>query len=76
MIRWVGALVERVSSGIDGLDNMLKGGFIRRRHVLIGGGPGTGKTMLGTQFLYKGAKQGEKGVFISLEEPAKKSLKT
>jgi len=58
----------RVTSGIDGLDEMLKGGFPKGRTILVRGTPGMGKTILCAQFLYKGAKQGEKGIFVSLEE--------
>jgi circadian clock protein KaiC len=59
-----------VSTGIEGLDEILNGGFPRRRVILVTGGPGTGKTVFATQYLYHGAVNlGEKGVFISLEEP-------
>ena len=58
----------RVKSGISGLDSMLKGGFPKGRAVLVRGTPGLGKTILCAQFLYKGAEQGEKGMFVSLEE--------
>lgn len=58
----------RVASGVDGLDVMLRGGFPKGRIALVRGTPGMGKTILCAQFLYKGAKQGEKGMFISLEE--------
>jgi len=61
--------MERISTGIDGLDIMLRGGLIRGRSYLIVGGPGTGKTTLGIQFLREGAISGEKSVYISLEEP-------
>ncbi len=62
-------MVERVQTGIPGLDELLGGGFIRRRHVVICGGPGTGKTTLAYEFLYRGAEQyGEKGLFVSLEQ--------
>jgi KaiC/GvpD/RAD55 family RecA-like ATPase len=47
---------------------MLKGGFPKGRMILIRGTPGMGKTILCSQFLYRGASQGEKGLFISLEE--------
>jgi circadian clock protein KaiC len=66
--------VNRIKTGIEGLDKMLDGGLPERHHVLVCGGPGTGKTMFCTQFLYKGAKEGEKGVFISLEEPPEKII--
>ncbi|RME78920.1 MAG: hypothetical protein D6769_03725 [Methanobacteriota archaeon] len=62
-------MVERITTGIDGLDEMLQGGIPKNRHVAIFGGPGTGKTTLGMQFLYHGAQKGEKGLYVSLEEP-------
>jgi circadian clock protein KaiC len=58
----------RVPSGIDGLDEMLNGGFPAGHVVLVTGLPGTGKTCFGLQFLLSGAARGEKGVFLSLEE--------
>jgi circadian clock protein KaiC len=66
--------MERVKTGIDGLDSMLNGGVPARRHVLLCGGPGCGKTTIGMQYLYHGAKNGENGAFITLEEPAEKIL--
>jgi circadian clock protein KaiC len=58
----------KVSTGIDGLDEMLGGGFPAGHVVLVTGLPGTGKTCLGLQFLLAGVARGEKGVFLSLEE--------
>ena len=43
--------VERVSTGVDGLDDVLSGGLIAERTYMIRGPPGTGKTILGLQFL-------------------------
>lgn len=60
--------IERRKTGIKGLDDMLKGGLPDHNHVVVCGGPGTGKTLFGMEFLYNGAKAGEKGLFISLEE--------
>ncbi|MEM4389419.1 MAG: ATPase domain-containing protein [Candidatus Micrarchaeia archaeon] len=59
---------QRVRTGIRGLDEMLRGGIPARRHVLVCGGPGTGKTLFAVQYIYSGAKEGEKGVYITLEE--------
>jgi circadian clock protein KaiC len=42
---------DRVSTGADGLDTVLKGGLIRERTYMLRGPPGTGKTILGLQFL-------------------------
>ncbi len=60
--------MDRVKTGIAGLDEMLNGGIPARRHVAIYGGPGSGKTSFGFEFLYRGAQAGETGVYISLEE--------
>lgn len=60
----------RVSSGIDGLDEVLCGGLIPGRAYLARGGPGSGKTVLGLHFLTAGAAAGERCLFITLSEPA------
>ena len=60
----------RIKSGIPGLDEILEGGLPRNYAYAVVGAPGSGKTVMGTQFLYKGATQyGENGVYVSLEEP-------
>ena len=62
-------MTDRARSGVSGLDEILNGGIPRGRVILIAGGPGTGKTILATQFLVNGIKRyGENSVFVSLEE--------
>lgn len=61
-------IVEKVKSGIPGLDELLFGGVPKRNIVLVSGGPGTGKTILSQQFLYSGLTYGEPGVLVTLEE--------
>jgi circadian clock protein KaiC len=61
---------QKVSTGIDGLDNILGGGFQKGTTVLIEGSSGTGKTVLGLQFLLKGVKYNEKGLLVATEESA------
>jgi len=62
-------LSERLPTGVEGLDELIDGGFPRGRVILVLGGPGTGKTILASQFLYKGISEyGENGVFVSLDE--------
>ncbi len=61
-------IMVRISSGIKGLDLILKGGFIKGRAYLIKGGPGTGKTLFGLHFLAEGARKGEKVVCILFDE--------
>jgi circadian clock protein KaiC len=58
----------RLSTGIAGLDDILQGGLAKGFLYLIEGSPGAGKTTLALQFLIEGAKQGEKGLYISLAE--------
>lgn len=61
---------ERISSGIPGLDDLIKGGFPKHSLTLLTGTAGTGKTIAATQFIYEGAfKFNEPGVYISFEEP-------
>jgi circadian clock protein KaiC len=61
--------MERVKTGIEGLDQLLFGGFLPGSSVLVAGSPGTGKTSLGMQFLYKGITlYDEPGFFITFEE--------
>mgnify|MGYP006272508587 CR=1 FL=1 len=58
----------RVATGVPGLDHVLMGGLPRDRLVLIGGGPGTGKTTLALQFLAAGAARGETALFFSIAQ--------
>jgi circadian clock protein KaiC len=61
---------ERVGTGAAGLDEMLGGGLPRASSTVILGGTGTGKTLLGLQFLLEGARNGEPGIHFTLEETA------
>ena len=61
--------MDRVQTGISGLDDMLGGGFLRETANLVEGAPGTGKTTLGMQFIYNGiVKYNEPGIIITFEE--------
>jgi circadian clock protein KaiC len=61
--------MEIVSTGILGLDEMFAGGVPANRIMLVRGGPGAGKTIFSFQFLIEGAKKGEQGIYVTLEEP-------
>ncbi|MDD1676380.1 MAG: KaiC domain-containing protein [Methanomicrobiales archaeon] len=61
-------IAERVKMGIPGLDRMMGGGLIPGTINVIVGSYGTGKTTFATQFLWEGLQQGEKAIYISLEE--------
>lgn len=59
---------ERASTGAAGLDAMFGGGLPRASTTVVQGGTGTGKTLLGLQFLLEGARHGEAGIHFTLEE--------
>ncbi|MDI6807065.1 MAG: gas vesicle protein GvpD [Candidatus Aenigmarchaeota archaeon] len=61
-------VIERVSSGIRGLDKLMEGGFIKSSVTLVTGKTGTGKTGFAATFLYEGAKNNEPGVYVTTEE--------
>ena len=54
--------------GIEGLDEILRGGLPRNRIFLVDGVPGTGKTTLALQFLLEGRALGERGLYVTLSE--------
>lgn len=60
--------MEKVPTGIKGLDELLKGGFPKGRCILLVGGPGSGKTVFAMQFLKAGAEAGEEGLYVTLDE--------
>lgn len=57
---------ERLRSGVPGLDEILGGGLPSERLYLVQGGPGTGKTTLGLQYLLAGARSGQRSLYVSL----------
>jgi len=61
--------MDRVSTGVAGLDKMLRGGLIPRRPYIISGASGTGKTILAMQFIVEGLKRDEPCMWVSLDEP-------
>jgi len=57
-------LMERMPTGIQGLDKMIEGGLPRPSLTLLAGEAGAGKTTFCTQFLCKGAELGQKGLYL------------
>ena len=62
--------IPKVPTKIAGLDEILEGGLPQGRTTVVSGGPGSGKTVLGLEFLCRGAMAGEPGVFVTFEERA------
>ncbi|MBR1170954.1 ATPase domain-containing protein [Bradyrhizobium liaoningense] len=60
--------LPRISTGSDGLDDILGGGLDANRMYLYEGRPGTGKTTIALQFLLRGVRDGERVLYISLSE--------
>jgi len=61
--------MERINSGIIGLDEKMEGGFVKGSVNLVTGKTGTGKTAFCSSFLYAGAQKNEPGVYVTTEEP-------
>jgi len=62
-------IVQRVSTGIPGLDGLIEGGFPTDSLILLVGCPGAGKSTLAAQFLYTGATMhGERGAYVCFAE--------
>lgn len=61
---------ERISSGVERLDTMLTGGYMRGTTVLITGAPGTAKSSLAGTFAAAACSRGERTLFVSYDESA------
>jgi circadian clock protein KaiC len=69
------SIFPKAPTGIQGLDEITGGGFPRGRTTLVCGSPGCGKTLLGMEFLVRGAIQmGEPGVMLAFEETAEELI--
>jgi circadian clock protein KaiC len=60
--------VERISTGISGLDALIEGGFPKGFTILVAGNPGTGKTVLTAHYLYNGLVNNQNGLYVSFSE--------
>lgn len=69
-VDFVPASSERVSTGVEGLDKLLGGGYFRGSATLITGEPGTSKTSLAAAFAAAAAVRGDKVLFLSFDETA------
>lgn len=60
--------MRKVKTGIRNMDRLLGGGIPHKETILVKGEPGAGKTNLGLEFLYRGAKKGQNGLYISFQD--------
>ncbi|MEM5804710.1 MAG: ATPase domain-containing protein [Candidatus Aenigmatarchaeota archaeon] len=60
--------LERIPTGIKGLDRYIEGGLIKGSTTLLTGATGTGKTIFCAQFIMEGLRRGEKCIFLTMEE--------
>lgn len=60
--------MERVKTGVEGLDSIIGGGIPKSSITLVSGPPGSGKSIFCFQFLYEGIKEGEKCLFLTLDK--------
>jgi circadian clock protein KaiC len=60
--------INRISTGVPGLDGLLHGGLPQGHTLLLSGPSGSGKTIITTRFLQEGVRQGEKGVAVYFEK--------
>ena len=67
--------IERIQTGINGLDTNLHGGLPQGSITLVSGTPGTGKTIVCFQYLHTGLQQGEKCMFLASDERVENLLR-
>ena len=68
--------IDRIDLGIGGLDDMILGGVPERSLISVIGSAGTGKTTFGLQFLEEALSNGERGVYVTLEESTERIYDT
>ena len=67
---------RRLPSGLPVLDQLLGGGLLDRSVTMVSGSSGIGKSTLALQFIAEGARRGERGLFVSLEEGPEQLLRS
>lgn len=67
--------MEKIKSGVYGLNALMDGGINDHTTTIVVGSPGAGKTTFATQFLRRGLESGEDAVFITLDEAPQEIIK-
>lgn len=60
--------MERLSTGIEGIDSLIEGGIPKGFFVAVTGEPGTGKTIFCMHFIWEGLKNNQPGIYVTTEE--------
>ena len=66
---------DRISTGTPQLDILLENGFLKNSMILVAGNPGAGKTILSSNFIYKGAQLDEPGIYACFAETKERLIK-
>lgn len=67
---------ELIQTGIAGLDALFLGGIVHGNVILVEGAPGTGKTLLGVEFIYRGiTAYQEPGIIVVFEMTPRKLIR-
>ncbi|WP_048191543.1 KaiC domain-containing protein [Pyrolobus fumarii] len=67
--------IERLSTGVRGIDEMIQGGIPRGFFVAVVGEPGTGKTIFCIHFIAQGIREGDKNIYVTTEESRESIIK-
>jgi circadian clock protein KaiC len=68
--------IKKVKTGIENFDKLVGGDIPEEEMIIIEGAPGSGKSNLGLEFLYRGAEKGETGLYISFQDSKNEILRT
>ena len=68
-------VTARVATGTEGLDELLSGGYFEGSTTLVAGISGVGKTVMALQFLAEGARRGQVGLMVTLDEPQDRMIR-
>ena len=68
-------VTRRVTTGVPGLDELVNGGYFLGSTTLVVGVSGVGKSVMALQFMMEGAKHDERGLMLTLDEPANQVLR-
>ena len=69
------AFSERVSAGVERLDTMLGGGYLRGSTILVTGSPGTAKSTLAATFAHACVRRGERCLYVSFDESSSEIIR-